>query len=87
MTQQSSVGSQNFLVIFVRSRTSVCRGRRKFCQCRFTIINPKFGYVVSELPSTYAVEARGTMMQPLTNNKYVKLKQELVKCLCALEEE
>lgn len=43
--------------------------------------------VVSSLPPRYASEVRDIIMRPLDNDSYTTLKRELIKRLCATQEE
>jgi len=47
----------------------------------------KFGFVVGALPPKYAVEVKNIIMTPPLEDKYVKIKHELIKRLSASQEE
>ncbi|XP_045463810.1 uncharacterized protein LOC123673369 [Harmonia axyridis] len=47
----------------------------------------KFGYIVGALPAKYATEVRYIIMNPPTDGAYHKLKTELIRRLCATQEE
>ncbi len=58
-----------------------------FASAGIKIDSTKFGYVVGALPPKYAVEVKDIIMAPPSENRYVKIKQELVKRLSASQEE
>jgi hypothetical protein len=58
-----------------------------FASAGVTADSTKFGYVVGALPSKYAVEVKDIIMTPPSDNKYVKIKDELIKRLSASQEE
>jgi len=61
--------------------------RRSFASAGIKTDSTKFGYVVGTLPQKYAVEVKNIIMAPPPENRYVKIKQELVKRLSSSQEE
>lgn len=46
----------------------------------------KFGYIISALPSRFATEVKDVLLSPPTSNPYTKLRNELIRGLCAAQE-
>lgn len=46
----------------------------------------KFNYVISQLENKYAIEAKDIINNPPSDNKYAKLKAELIRRLSASQE-
>ncbi|KAL1448593.1 hypothetical protein WDU94_009822 [Cyamophila willieti] len=58
-----------------------------FTGSRITSETTKFGYVISALPPRFATEVKDVILSPPAATPYTKLKTELIKRLCATQEE
>jgi hypothetical protein len=58
-----------------------------FTKARITDSQQRYLDVVSSLPPRYASEVRDIIMRPLDSDSYATLKRELIKRLCATQEE